>query len=50
MARNPRADSDHAPVQDELDARERDVSVLFPDIEAYTKITERMGATRLSAS
>lgn len=50
MAWNPKADSDHASVQDELDARERDVSVLFPDIEGYTKITERMGATRLSDS
>jgi class 3 adenylate cyclase len=31
-----------------LDARERDVSVLFLDIEGYTKITERIGATAVS--
>lgn len=37
-----------SPTDEILDARERDVSVLFLDIEGYTKITERIGATAVN--
>jgi class 3 adenylate cyclase len=32
-----------------LDARERDVTVLFLDIEGYTRLTEQIGATQVNA-
>jgi class 3 adenylate cyclase len=37
-----------SPTDEVLDAKERDVSVLFLDIEGYTKITERIGATAVN--
>ncbi|MGD8369052.1 MAG: adenylate/guanylate cyclase domain-containing protein [Desulfobacterales bacterium] len=37
-----------SPTDEVLDARERDISVLFLDIEGYTKITERIGATAVN--
>jgi class 3 adenylate cyclase len=37
-----------SPTDEVLDAQERDVSVLFLDIEGYTKITERIGATAVN--
>jgi len=39
---------EESPQADSLDAKERDVSVLFLDIEEYTKITERVGPTEVS--
>jgi class 3 adenylate cyclase len=38
-----------SPASDILEAKERDVTVLFLDIEAYTKITEDVGATEVNA-
>jgi class 3 adenylate cyclase len=38
-----------SPASDILEAKERDVTVLFLDIEAYTKITEDIGATEVNA-
>jgi class 3 adenylate cyclase len=38
-----------SPTADILEARERDVTVLFLDIEAYTKITEELGAIEVNA-
>jgi class 3 adenylate cyclase len=38
-----------SPAADVLEARERDVTVLFLDIEGYTKITEDVGATEVNA-
>jgi len=38
-----------SPDSDVLEARERDVTVLFLDIEGYTKITEDVGATEVNA-
>jgi hypothetical protein len=38
-----------SPASDVLEARERDVTVLFLDIEGYTKITEDLGATEVNA-
>jgi class 3 adenylate cyclase len=38
-----------SPASDILEAKERDVTVLFLDIEAYTKITENVGATEVNA-
>jgi class 3 adenylate cyclase len=38
-----------SPASDVLEARERDVTVLFLDIEGYTKITEDVGATEVNA-
>jgi class 3 adenylate cyclase len=37
-----------SPTSDILEARERDVTVLFLDIEGYTKITEDVGATKVN--
>lgn len=37
-----------SPPADIFDARERDVSVMFLDIEGYTRITERLGATEVN--
>lgn len=37
-----------SPAADTFDAKERDVSVMFVDIEGYTKITERLGATEVN--
>jgi len=37
-----------SPTDEVLDARERDISVLFLDIEGYTQITERIGATAVN--
>ena len=38
-----------SPTSDILEAKERDVTVLFLDIEGYTKITENVGATKVNA-
>jgi class 3 adenylate cyclase len=38
-----------SPTSDILEAKERDVTVLFLDIEEYTKITENVGATEVNA-
>jgi len=38
-----------SPTADILEAKERDVTVLFLDIEGYTKITENVGATEVNA-
>ena len=38
-----------SPASDVLEARERDVTVLFLDIEGYTKITEDVGAMEVNA-
>ncbi len=38
-----------SPTADIQEARERDISVLFLDIEGYTKITENVGATEVNA-
>jgi class 3 adenylate cyclase len=38
-----------SPASDILEARERDVTVLFLDIEGYTKITEDVGAMEVNA-
>ena len=38
-----------SPTNDILEAKERDISVLFLDIEGYTKITEDVGATEVNA-
>jgi class 3 adenylate cyclase len=38
-----------SPTSDILEAEERDVTVLFLDIEEYTKITENVGATEVNA-
>ena len=38
-----------SPASDVLEARERDVTVLFLDIEGYTKITEDVGASEVNA-
>jgi class 3 adenylate cyclase len=38
-----------SPTADILEAKERDISVLFLDIEGYTKITENVGATEVNA-
>ena len=38
-----------SPASDVLEAKERDVTVLFLDIEGYTKITEDVGATEVNA-
>ncbi|MGD9057340.1 MAG: adenylate/guanylate cyclase domain-containing protein [Desulfobacterales bacterium] len=38
-----------SPASDVLEAKERDVTVLFLDIEGYTKITEDVGATKVNA-
>ncbi len=38
-----------SPASDILEAKERDVTVLFLDIEAYAKITEDIGATEVNA-
>jgi class 3 adenylate cyclase len=38
-----------SPTGDILEAKERDISVLFLDIEGYTKITENVGATEVNA-
>jgi class 3 adenylate cyclase len=40
---------EQSPTSDILEARERDVTVLFLDIEGYTKITEDVGATKVNA-
>ena len=37
-----------SPTSDILDAKERDVSILFLDIEGYTKLSERIGVTELN--
>lgn len=37
-----------SPTGDVLEARERDVSVLFLDIEGYTRLTERIGPTEIN--
>ena len=37
-----------SPTGDTFDAEEQDVSVLFLDIEGYTKISERLGSTELN--
>jgi class 3 adenylate cyclase len=37
-----------SPTDEVLDTRERDISVLFLDIEGYTKITEQIGATAVN--
>jgi class 3 adenylate cyclase len=37
-----------APTADILEAKERDVSVLFLDIEGYTQITEKIGGTEVN--
>jgi class 3 adenylate cyclase len=39
---------ENAPAAGTLEAKERDISVLFLDIEAYTQITERIGATEVN--
>jgi len=39
---------ENAPAADILEATERDVSVLFLDIEGYTQITERIGGTEVN--
>jgi class 3 adenylate cyclase/transcriptional regulator with GAF, ATPase, and Fis domain len=39
---------ERSPTGDTLDAKERDVSILFLDIEGYTKISERLGSTELN--
>lgn len=38
-----------SPTADILEAKERDVTVLFLDIEGYTKITEQLGAVEVNA-
>ena len=38
-----------SPASDILEAKERDVTVLFLDIEEYTKITENVGASEVNA-
>lgn len=38
-----------SPTADILEAKERDVTVLFLDIEGYTKITEELGAIEVNA-
>ena len=38
-----------SPTGDIMEAEERDVTVLFLDIEGYTKITEDVGATKVNA-
>ena len=38
-----------SPASDVLEAKERDVTVLFLDIEGYTKITEDVGASEVNA-
>jgi len=38
-----------SPTADIMEAKERDVTVLFLDIEGYTKITENVGATEVNA-
>jgi class 3 adenylate cyclase len=38
-----------SPTADILEAKERDVTALFLDIEGYTKITENVGATEVNA-
>jgi len=40
---------EQSPDADILEAKERDVTVLFLDIEGYTKITENVGATEVNA-
>ena len=37
-----------SPTSDILDAKERDVSILFLDIEGYTKLSERIGVAELN--
>ena len=39
---------ENAPAAGILEAKERDISVLFLDIEGYTQITERIGATEVN--
>jgi class 3 adenylate cyclase len=38
-----------SPTSEILEARERDVTVLFLDIEGYARLTERIGATQVNA-
>jgi class 3 adenylate cyclase len=39
---------ERSPTSDILDAKERDVSILFLDIEGYTKLSERIGVAELN--
>lgn len=39
---------ERSPSGDMLDAKERDVSVLFLDIQGYTKLNERLGGSKLN--